>query len=490
MRLIALGLTVTLGFGIVSAYILWQERKRDLEAARAAATNLVQTLSSEIDRNLELYDLSLQAVADGVSLPGLWDLSPEMRDLVLFDRAATAKGMGSIFVVDKSGSVIIDSRSPTPPNANYANSEFFRVHEATKYGFSYLSGVWRTAEGDDVIGLTRRISAPDGSFAGVVVGTLRLSYLREIISKLRLSEKHTLVLLRENGDIIARDSIDDRLKGNMRSSAVFRRITPVPSGSFEEVAQSDGLPRLYVFEHIGEQSLILSYGQSLDAVYADWRYKAWRIGLLMLVLCAINITLVVFLARTLKRRADAEYQLTVMATTDSLTGLCNRRRLDEIFKAEWERAMRTQSPVALLMIDVDHFKPFNDRFGHQVGDAALVAIARCIIDSVGRASDTAARYGGEEFAVLLPGTTLADALDLAEEIRGRVMALRMDQLSQADATPTVSVGAAALVPRRDLLPSDLIKTADSALYRAKSKGRNCVEPSPNVVLTELISSAA
>ena len=211
-------------------------------------------------------------------------------------------------------------------------------------------------------------------------------------------------------------------------------------------------------------------------MYSNWWQKATLIGVLMLVLCGINFALVVFLTRALKLRSDAEQQLSIMATTDGLTGLCNRRRLDEIFELEWRRALRSQTPVALLMIDADHFKAYNDNFGHQAGDIALKAIAHCIASIARRASDIGARYGGEEFAVLLPDTSAAEAVQLAEQIRKSVIILRDDQQGRPDSTPTVSIGAASMMPRQGLQPRDLIKAADTALYAAKSNGRNRTEP--------------
>lgn len=125
-RLIALGLTVTVGFSAIFAIVLWESRASDREQARQAAANVIATISSDIERNLELYDLSLQAVVDGLKLPGLSRLSPELRQLMLYDRAATAKDMGSIFVLDKNGTVILDSRTLTPRPENYAKSDFHR----------------------------------------------------------------------------------------------------------------------------------------------------------------------------------------------------------------------------------------------------------------------------------------------------------------------------------------------------------------------------
>ena len=125
--LIVLGLAVTIGFSAILAFVLWGSRSQEREQARQSASNIVATISSEIDRNLELYNLSLQAVVDGLKHPGLSELSPEFRQLVLFDRAATAKDMGSIFVVDVNGNVVLDSRTLGPQAENYADADYFKV---------------------------------------------------------------------------------------------------------------------------------------------------------------------------------------------------------------------------------------------------------------------------------------------------------------------------------------------------------------------------
>ena len=174
-----------------------------------------------------------------------------------------------------------------------------------------------------------------------------------------------------------------------------------------------------------------------------------------------------FLAREIGRRAAAEDKLEELATTDSLTGLRNRRKFDHEIDNEWRRATRQKTPLALLMIDADHFKAYNDTYGHQAGDQVLVGIAICISDSVGRAGDCTARYGGEEFAVLLPGCTAPDAHAVAEKIR-----LRVQQWSDGPAANTVSIGIASLTPSPSMHWTLLLEAADKALYAAKAGGRN------------------
>jgi diguanylate cyclase (GGDEF)-like protein len=216
-------------------------------------------------------------------------------------------------------------------------------------------------------------------------------------------------------------------------------------------------------------------------VYVGWRHDAWLIGSLILFLCGINVALVVFLARELRRRGSAEQQLAVLATTDALTGLCNRRGFDEAIEREWSRSVRVRDPVALLMIDVDRFKAYNDEHGHQLGDKVLTLIAFSIAECVQRPCDVGARYGGEEFAVLLPGESIEGALHVAEEIRAAVLALGAGDAA-GDIVPTVSVGVASMIPGAGSRPQDLIRVADAALYDAKRNGRNRVEAAVNLRL--------
>jgi len=190
------------------------------------------------------------------------------------------------------------------------------------------------------------------------------------------------------------------------------------------------------------------------------------------MLCIGILWLTLLLGRELRRRHDAERSLATLAATDSLTGLANRRRLDQVLRLEWARAQRNRRPLAILMVDIDHFKAFNQRHGHAGGDHALREVAKTIEHAIRRPADLAARYGGEEFQVVLPETELAGALMLAERIRADVQAL---PLFGEDSLPiTVSIGIGLYIPGTQQDLARLLGAADEALYRAKAGGRNRV----------------
>jgi len=173
------------------------------------------------------------------------------------------------------------------------------------------------------------------------------------------------------------------------------------------------------------------------------------------------------------RSLEKQEQLGKLAQIDSLTGLSNRRQFEETLRREWNRARRSGDGLALLMIDIDHFKQLNDKFGHQTGDVSLRAVAQALASSATRASDVVARYGGEEFAVVLPSITADGACIIAETMR--IAVERLQLISQApNGQVTVSIGVGFVQPHAMDDSSTLIAAADAALYEAKHAGRNRV----------------
>ncbi|HSL19234.1 MAG TPA: sensor domain-containing diguanylate cyclase [Methylomirabilota bacterium] len=183
------------------------------------------------------------------------------------------------------------------------------------------------------------------------------------------------------------------------------------------------------------------------------------------------------LLETTRELEEANRRLEHAAATDALTGIANRRVFDERLESEWRRCQRNRQPLSVVMIDIDHFKPFNDRHGHTAGDGCLRAVAGSLSESFGRATDLVARYGGEEFAVILSEAPHDQALERAEDLRRRVAALELPEVP-AEIRVTLSAGVATVVPDERSTAGDLLRCADSALYTAKREGRNRVLSHP------------
>jgi diguanylate cyclase len=185
-----------------------------------------------------------------------------------------------------------------------------------------------------------------------------------------------------------------------------------------------------------------------------------------------------FLERQNQQLKLTVQRLTQLVYVDGLTGLANRRYLDIALDSEIRRASRTGAPVTLALCDVDHFKRFNDIFGHQCGDAVLQKVGETICRHCRRAGDVAARYGGEEFALLLPGVDSSETVAIAERLRGSVAKLSIRRGSGEPERVTISVGVTTLRSAAPCSAADVIRAADTALYRAKQAGRNRTKYQP------------
>ena len=462
--LIVSSVATVIGFSAICASVMADMRRGEEELARQTLENLASGIDADISRNVELYDLSLRAVASSMVMPELKDVSKTIRHLILFDHAATAKHFGAIQVFDAEGRLTIDASTldPVPEIAAPRNS-FWRSGTTPIWA---CSSAVRCCIGAYSIVLSRRITGDDGSFHGVVAGSIRFSYFHDLFGRLHLGPEDTITVLSRDGTSSCRRRSTSTWSAESWPPA---RRDPGAVGNQRIVFRNgrDGRDTAAVHLARRHKAAGRSGRQALEHILSLWRTEATRIGALMMALIVFVLAVTLFLAREIGRRAQAEDKLEELATTDALTGLKNRRKFDAEIDTEWRRAARREVPLALLMIDADHFKAYNDTFGHQAGDQMLVGIAICISDSVNRRRLRRARYGGEEFAVLLPGCAAADAMRVAEIIR-----LKVQEWSEAT---TVSIGVASLTPVVTVEWSMLVTAADKALYAAKANGRNrCV----------------
>ncbi|MEX8194836.1 sensor domain-containing diguanylate cyclase [Comamonas guangdongensis] len=476
--MVIVGVVIALSMAAICALVLYQSRLDAMERATETSRNLALLAERDIERNFELYALSLQAVVDGVNDPEVMAVPNHVRDIALFDRAATASYLGSILVLDAEGNIVIDAANKAPRQGNFADREYFKVHQDNPNAGLYVGHPYasRLRDGSLSIPLSRRISRSDGSFAGVVLLAVQLDYFHQLFAALSLGSHGSVALMRQDGTMIMRQPYDEKVIGrNIRNASTFKHFLTTTEGSFSDTSVIDGVQRLYYYKNLPNLPLIIMVAEAHSDIYAAWRHRALTIAAVMSVLATAFIGLSFAFGVQLRRRMRAESELAMLARTDGLTGLHNRRTLGEILDQEWRRARRNRSVFSLLFVDIDRFKVYNDTYGHQAGDDALTAVAKCIGENIRRPVDSAARYGGEEFIVVLPDTSPEGAASIAENIRTAISDLAIEHVGSEHGHVTASIGAAVWTPERDMDVSAVIRAADEALYSAKATGRNKVE---------------
>lgn len=249
---------------------------------------------------------------------------------------------------------------------------------------------------------------------------------------------------------------NDLLRQERRMGVVAETTHPLAP---EAGAQGfDDMPRPLLLEYPGDRWI-----QALVARDAQ--------GVTIVARCDVTD-----LARARQQAAEANEQLSRQSATDGLTGITNRRRFDEILGTEWLRAARSGGCLSLLMVDIDHFKRFNDHYGHVAGDECLRQVTRLLHSCVRRAGEIVARYGGEEFVVLLPGAEVSHAEELAQRCLDGIGRLALPHAASPTARHvTFSIGIAHVFPSASHDPASLVNAADTAMYRAKMAGRRRYE---------------
>ena len=479
-----LSLGVAAGMLLLGAALLFDLRQDAWRRAEQSSTNLVLALERDIERNLTIYDLSVQGTIETLGEPGIDAVAPDIRHSALFDRAATAEYLASLLVLDAHGDVVGDSTALSPHKLYLGDRDYFLVHQQHPDAGLFISKPFRSRlrNGDESMSISRRIPSPDGSFRGVVVGSMRLAYFQTLFDRLDLGQHGSVTLAREDGQLIVRQPPAPTLMdAQAAQTEPFLRLAAAPAGHFVMVSEADGVERYYTYRRIGGLPLMVTVALGVDDIFADWRHKAASIGSILLVLSAATIALCLLFRREMQRRLTAEAallasaeRLSVMAATDGLTGLANRRVFEAELVQEWKRAVRAHTPLALLLLDADWFKPFNDLYGHQEGDDVLRKIAACMQRLIRRPADLGARYGGEEFVVLLPNADLQGASAAAALICDGVAALDIKHDGSVLGRVTVSIGVASMRPQLGDDECELVRRADQALYDAKRSGRGRV----------------
>ncbi|WP_342105011.1 sensor domain-containing diguanylate cyclase [Methylobacterium sp. SI9] len=480
------GAILLLCLTLLGVYLCIDLRDIAWQNARRNALTLLSVIEEGVGHNIRSYDLSLRTAAHAAAGTDGAALATELRRLAAFNAAAIGAGLGSIAVTDREGRVIATSDPGTLPMSDLSGLPEFQALRAAPDSGLILKGPSRSLlTGRQIIRMSRAVALPDGSFAGIVTGALDLGQFHARFDRLRFDDGLIVNVFHQDGTLLIRvPSKRDALGRSISAGPGYAAYRASERGEFIGRSYLDGAMRLYSFANLEDLPLIVTVATSVESIRAHWIFKAAIIAALMLGLNILSFGFMILVKREVGRHAAAAAStraanaaLTVLARTDGLTGLPNRRSYDEHFAEAWTQAACFGTPLSLLIVDADHFKQFNDRFGHRRGDDVLRAIADCLRGTL-PTGGLGFRIGGEEFVALLPDRDAAAAGAVAESLRRAVVNLQIAHAPEVGGLATVSIGVAGVDPRSGEAPETLFLSADAALYAAKTAGRNRVRTAP------------
>jgi len=472
------------------AWSLWNGRQGDLRDSATSTANMARALASHAERSLNVTDSVLAEMVERVEHDGPDHLDSERMHTRLAHITGHRLEIQELFVYDADGMRRATSLPMLLAGTN-KDREFFRYHMThTDPGTHVGKPILSRSSGVLTIPISRRINRPDGSFGGVAMASLKLDFFEKFYDSFDLGHTGTIILALDDGTLLYRRPFNAVMVGSSIASGpvfqLYRKSGPV--GTAMLVAKLDGIERLYSYRHLDGFPLLVATAESKEEILKSWWVGAiktsWMVAFAVCMLGWSGHRMI----RQMQVREALETELRTaratlelhnaslrdLADTDALTGLANRRRFTDTLASEHERARRSGLPFSLIMIDVDYFKKFNDRYGHVAGDDCLRRVADAIATGPRRPTDLAARYGGEEFAVILPDTDIDGAIAVAEKIRLAVLALNIDHADSPCGPVTISLGVHACLPAVDGEPTPLacVEAADRLLYQAKMNGRN------------------
>lgn len=484
---------VFVSVSVATVWQVWSARQRTLDEIDTSNGNLAQTLNTYAEGVITQSAMLLLGIVERLESEGPTSVHLDRLHHLVDRQQHLLSQLNGLLVVDAQGRWLMSSRGEIPAGAHSSDRRFFLHHSADDSSSIFIGPPIRSrATGDWVLTISRRFTDGDGQFAGVVVVALGIENFLRLFGKIDIGEQGAISLGTAAGQLLVRHPFREQDIGrDFSGSPNFQRhYAGAMSGAASFASSIDGTVRIYAFRRSERYPIVTTVAVGRYEALRAWRRQALATAGVVLALLAAIAMIGWRLTAAMRLRAQAECslvsareelieanrQLEVLATQDPLTGLANRRRFDEVLEHELRRAVREGSPLALLLVDLDYFKRYNDSYGHVQGDACLQSVARVLLHVAQRPADLAARYGGEELVMVLPQTALAGALSVAQRLLQGISGLGVEHHASPLGRVTASIGVAVFEPAHG--PADataLVEAADRALYRAKEAGRNRVE---------------
>ncbi|HEX5212795.1 MAG TPA: diguanylate cyclase [Pseudolabrys sp.] len=441
----------------IETWQMWHVRDASLRSAAIVSASLAESLSQQIETTFKTADTVVGSLVQRVETDGVNPDSMQRLYGTMTSLAAALPAIHEMGLIDKDGNALVKSLVPHPAGMNYSERDYFRHFKSRNAGEVFVGRPVRSkVDGTLNITVSRGVNDRNGGFNGVVVTSVSMDFFRKLFQSVRDHSGRSIAMLSDDGVLLA---ASPSLFGDGELAALNA------SRDIEYRSPVDGLDRVGSAKRLAHYPMTVLVSEDSSAILHDW-YNQLRVhgAIVLCILAVIGV---------LGYRVDqANRAARLQALRDGLTGLANRRCFDHTIDRELRRAARSGKSLALIMMDIDRFKEFNDRYGHPAGDACLCAVSDAVQDTLRRPADMAARYGGEEIAVLLPETDSAGAVHIVEEMRAAVQALAIRHEASPQGVVTLSAGVACWRPGQPSTAAWLVEMSDTALYAAKANGRN------------------
>lgn len=464
-------------------------RERALEEINTNGLNLTQALVTYSEGIVRQSSVLLLGLVERLETEGSGPAQIKRMQELVGRQQPLMPQMSGITVYSRDGRWLMSSNRAIPVGANSSDRAYFIHHRDNPSREPFIGLPIRSRANQEwVITISRRFNDAQGEFAGVVAVTLGVQNFLRLFGKIDVGQEGAISVTYTDGSLLVRYPFREQDMGrNFSQSPIYAKyLVGRTVGTAAFTSTLDGVERLYAFRKSDKLPLVTTVALGKREALAAWQFEALLSLLVVCGLLGLTGAIGWLLIGAMRRRGVAEDELRVaqqqllasnqqlerLAMHDALTGLANRRCFDETLAQESGRARRSAKPLALLMIDIDYFKRYNDHYGHLAGDACLQRVATLLAGCTRRPPDLLARYGGEELAVILPETDSAGAAVVARAMLER---LNLEPIAHHDspfAQVTVSIGIACASGADADSVQSLVQRADAALYVAKEAGRN------------------
>lgn len=466
--------------------ILEREEERLLTQAKILNDNLLNQINS-INQAL----LSIRSIAENESV--LEQKNKEHLEEHLRTFVKVLPYLRTFIVLDKEGQVKATNRTDIL-GFNYSSRDYFiNVKNNPSKGKLYINAPYKTLLGAWTINLAVMLSDEKGDFNGMVLAVFEPLELMKTLESVFYSSDMRTSIIHGNGTLFLIAPQKDEVLGkkiNAEDSFLYKhklgnKLNSIYRG-ISYIANDERLVAFYTVKPKNidiDLPLYITVSRDLNALYMNIKNEIYMVVSLVLILILSSIFGLYLLQRKrylarvkeLDQEEEKKKILETYAYIDSVTEIANRRYFDQFLDKEWRYCQRNGKDLSIVLIDIDNFKLYNDKYGHQAGDECLKKVARVLDDNLNRSHDFIARYGGEEFICILPSTNIEDAKVICEKLRVEIENLEIPhENSKVSNILTISIGVSSIVPTEEIQIEDLIRKADNALYLSKKSGRNRV----------------